>query len=125
MSFRIRGLSAEPFADLFALSDEELKTRGAVRQIADSNYPCRISLTDAKPGDELLLVNHEHHPVGSPYRMRFAIFVRQPDGVFARREVQIGPADDQFVAITHGLSDGESVAVGGVAELQTGFASLK
>jgi hypothetical protein len=77
MSFRIRGLSAEPFADLFALSDEELKTHGAVRQIADSNYPCRISLTDAKPGDELLLVNYEHHPVGSPYRMRFAIFVRQ------------------------------------------------
>ena len=76
MSFRIRGLSAEPFADLFALSDEELKTRGAVRQIADSNYPCRVSLTDAQPGDELLLVNYEHHPVGSPYRMRFAIFVR-------------------------------------------------
>ena len=77
MSFRIRGLSAEAFTEFFALSDEELKSRGAVRQIADSNYPCRVSLTDAELGDELLLVNYEHHPVASPYRMRFAIFVRQ------------------------------------------------
>ena len=77
MSFRITGLPVEPFAGLFDLSDEELKARGAVRRIADSGSPCRISLTDAEPGDELLLVNYEHHPVDSPYRMRFAIFVRR------------------------------------------------
>ena len=77
MSFRITGLPTEPFASLFDLSDEELKARGAVRRIADSGSPCRISLTDAEPGDELLLVNYEHHPVDSPYRMRFAIFVRR------------------------------------------------
>jgi hypothetical protein len=77
MSFRIRGLPAEPFADLFTLSDEELWARGAVRRIADGTYPCRISLTDSTPGDELVLVNHEHHPVDSPYRMRFAIYVRK------------------------------------------------
>ena len=74
MSFRISGLPAEHFADLFALSDEELKARGAVRRIAEANSPCRISLTDAQPGDELLLVNYEHHAVTSPYRMRFAIY---------------------------------------------------
>jgi uncharacterized protein DUF1203 len=80
MSFRITGLPAETFAPLFALSDEELAAHGAVRRIADDRvpgYPCRISLTDSKPGDELLLVNYEHHPVHSPYRMRFAIFVRK------------------------------------------------
>jgi Protein of unknown function (DUF1203) len=82
MSFRIRGLPAEPFADLFTLSDEELKARGAVRRIADANYPCRISLTDSTPGDELVLVNHEHHPVDSPYRMRFAIYVRKGEEQF-------------------------------------------
>ena len=82
MSFRIRGLSAEPFADLFTLSDEELKARGAVRRISDGNYPCRISLTDSVPGDELVLVNHEHHPVDSPYRMRFAIYVRKGEEQF-------------------------------------------
>src|SRR5262249_39626236 len=72
MSFRISGLPADQFADLFALSDQELVARGAVRRVADERtpgYPCRISLTDSRPGDELLLVNYEHHPVSSPYRM--------------------------------------------------------
>ena len=85
MSFRITGLPAEQFAHLFALSDEELAKRGAVRRIADDRtpgYPCRVSLTDSRPGDELLLVNYEHHPVASPYRMRFAIFVRKGEERF-------------------------------------------
>ena len=80
MSFRITGLPAEPFEELFALSDEELAARGAVRRIADNGgYPCRVGLRDSQPGDELLLVNYEHHPVGSPYRMRYAVFVRKGD----------------------------------------------
>ena len=82
MHFRIQGLPAENFAHLFALSDEELARSGAVRQIADGPRPCRISLTDAKPGDELILINYEHHPVTSPYRMRFAIYVRQDEATF-------------------------------------------
>jgi hypothetical protein len=82
MHFRIRGLPAENFAPLFALSDEELKERGAVRRIAEGPRPCRISLTDAKPGDELILVNYEHHAVASPYRMRFAIYVRAGEKTF-------------------------------------------
>jgi hypothetical protein len=85
VSFRIIGLSPEPFTDLFDLSDEALAARGAVRRIADDRVPgyaCRISLTDAHPGDEMLLVNHEHHPVSSPYRMRFAIYVRRGEEQF-------------------------------------------
>jgi hypothetical protein len=85
MSFRITGLPAEQFAPLFALSDEELERRGAVRRIADGRtpgYPCRVSLTDSRPGDELILVNHEHHAVDSPYRMRFAIFVRKGEETY-------------------------------------------
>ena len=85
MSFRIVGLPAEHFADLFALSEEELARRGAVRRIADQRspgYPCRVSLTDAQPGDELLLVNYEHHRVATPYRMRFAIYVREGEQTF-------------------------------------------
>ncbi len=85
MHFRIRGLPAEQFAPLFALSDDELAARGAVRRIADARqpgYPCRISLTDSKPGDELILVNYEHHAVASPYRMRFAIYVRKDEETF-------------------------------------------
>ena len=85
MSFRITGLPAENFAHLFALSDQELVAREAVRRIADERtpgYPCRISLTDSQPGDELLLVNYEHHPVSSPYRMRFAVYVREGEETY-------------------------------------------
>ena len=85
MSFRIVGLPAEDFAPLFALGDDALAARGAVRRIAEARNPgtpCRISLTDAQPGDELLLVNYEHHPVDSPYRMRFAIFVRKGEETY-------------------------------------------
>src|SRR5262249_8005495 len=87
MSFRITGLPTEPFAPLFALSDTELAARGAVRRIADGRkpgYPCRISLTDARPGDELILVNYEHHAVASPYRMRFAVYVRKGEETYDR-----------------------------------------
>ncbi len=85
MSFRITGLPAEKFSSLFELSDKELATQGAVRRTADARspgYPCRISLTDSKEGDELLLVNYEHHPVDSPYRMRFAIYVRRGEETY-------------------------------------------
>jgi hypothetical protein len=30
----------------------------------------------------LLLLNYEHHPVDSPYRMRFAIFVRRGEETY-------------------------------------------
>lgn len=85
MSFRITGLPAEDFAHLFALSDEELAARGVARRSADARtpgYPCRVSLTDSRPGDELLLVNYEHHPVRSPYRMRFAVYVRKGEETY-------------------------------------------
>jgi hypothetical protein len=85
MSFRITGLPAEHFAPLFALSGAELAAQGAVRRIADERtpgYPCRVSLTDSRVGDELLLVNYEHHPVPSPYRMRFAIYVRKGEETY-------------------------------------------
>ncbi len=85
MSFRITGLPAERFTHLFALSDAELAAQGAVRRTADARnpgYPCRVSLTDSRPGDELILVNYEHHDVGSPYRMRFAIYVRMSEETY-------------------------------------------
>jgi hypothetical protein len=85
MSFRITGLPAEDFTHLFDLADDELAARGAVRRIADARspgYPCRVSLTDSRAGDELVLVNYEHHPVASPYRMRFAIYVRRGEETY-------------------------------------------
>ncbi len=33
-------------------------------------------------GDELILINYQHHAVASPYRMRFAIYVRRAEETF-------------------------------------------
>jgi hypothetical protein len=84
MDFRISGLPADRFTELFSLSDDELAGRGALRVIADghSGYPCRVSLTDATAGDEVVLVNYEHHAVATPYRSRFAIYVRPGERTF-------------------------------------------
>jgi hypothetical protein len=84
MSLRIRGLPAEHFTHLFSLSDDalfELEARRITARRA-SHYPCRVSLRDAGPGEQLLLVNYEHHAVASPYRARFAIYVRPGDQTY-------------------------------------------
>lgn len=76
--FAIRGLDPSPFARYFAMSDAELATLGARRVRADGpGYPCRASLVDAAPGDELVLVAHAHHDVASPYRASGPIYVRR------------------------------------------------
>ncbi|HYW93096.1 MAG TPA: DUF1203 domain-containing protein [Gammaproteobacteria bacterium] len=79
MGIRITGLPAAQFSHLFTLSDTELTRRSAMRVIADRDrsLPCRVSLTDARAGDEVILVNYEHLPVATPYRSRYAIFVRE------------------------------------------------
>lgn len=82
MSFRITGLPAENFDHLFSLDDAELSAQGAVRRSAPGPVPCRISLTDATPGEEVILANYEHHAVDSPYRMRFAIYVRKGEATY-------------------------------------------
>jgi len=82
MSFRITGLPAENFDHLFAMSEAELAAQGAVRRKAPGAVPCRISLTDATPGEDVILTNYEHHAVDSPYRMRFAIYVRKGETTF-------------------------------------------
>ena len=53
------------------------------------------------------------------------VFFRRPDGVFERRAVETGAADDRRVEILRGLEVGQPVAVAGVAELVTGLVSLK
>jgi Protein of unknown function (DUF1203) len=122
MHFRIRGLPAEHFAPLFSLSAEELATQGAVRRIADARdpgYPCRVSLTDSHAGDELILLNYEHHPVDSPYRMRFAIYVRPGEETFdavdtvpaqlRRRTLALRAFDADAMMIGHALTDGKEL----------------
>lgn len=76
--FQITALPIENFASLFSLSDAALQARGAKRMVADKRpgFPCRVSLTDAEPGETVLLIPFTHHDVASPYRASGPIFVR-------------------------------------------------
>jgi hypothetical protein len=84
MSFRILGLPAAPFAELFGLSDQALAQRNALRTLADQPhaYPCRISLTDAEPGQSVILLHYLHHPVDTPFRASHAIYVREDEQTY-------------------------------------------
>jgi hypothetical protein len=78
MSFRVLGLSPEPFRPLFAMTDAQLHQMGARRVIAGNpRMPCRISMEHAELGEELLLLNFEHQPANTPYRAVHAIYVRK------------------------------------------------
>jgi hypothetical protein len=119
MNFRIVGLPADAFTHLFELSDADLAAVGGVRRMADGHYPCRVSLTDSQPGEELVLVNYEHHSVDSPYRMRFAIFVREGDQTYDRvnevpeqlrkRRLAVRSFDSKGMMVDHRLVDGQEV----------------
>jgi Protein of unknown function (DUF1203) len=78
-SFRFIGLPSGPFSRYFELSDAQLAACNARRVFATTKpgYPCRVSLTDADIGDELLLLPFEHQSASSPYRSSGPIFVRK------------------------------------------------
>lgn len=79
MTYRIRGLDPAPFAPLFALDDAGLAAINArrVTATADRGFPCRVSLEDARAGEELILLHHTSHDVETPYRSAYAIYVRR------------------------------------------------
>lgn len=79
MIFVIQALPMKPFAHLFELPADELETLNARRCTAarSPGYPCRVSLRDAAPGEELVLCRFEHQPAGGPYRGSGPVFVRR------------------------------------------------
>jgi hypothetical protein len=78
-SFQVVGIDHEPFQHLFSLTDEQLIEFSAKRCFATESpgYPCRISLEDARVGEELLLLPYLHQAATSPYRASGPIFVRR------------------------------------------------
>ena len=79
MSFRVTGLSPEPFRHLYGLPEAQLLAQGARRYTVDKSpgFPDRIELRDLIPGETALLVNYTHQPADTPYRASHAIFVRE------------------------------------------------
>ena len=78
MSFSVHGLSPDPFAPLYGLSDDALAKRRARRVVVNgTGFPERIEMRDGQVGETLLLVNFEHQPADTPYRSSHAVYVRE------------------------------------------------
>ena len=77
MTYRITGLARKEFEHFFAMDAAELAAHNAVRvtATADKGFPCRVSLDDAKAGEDLILLNYVSHDVATPYRSAYAIYV--------------------------------------------------
>jgi hypothetical protein len=122
MDFRIAGLAPERFAPLFALDDAALARHRALRRTCDGKpgFPCRVSLEDAQPGEEVLLVNYEHLPVDSPYRASHAIYVRasarrpfdavnELPAMLATRLLSLRAIDAQGLIVDADIAEGEAI----------------
>lgn len=79
MSYRIAGLNPSPFEPWFAMTDAQLLAQGARRLTVDDEpgFPCRVSLEDAKLGEQVIALSYQHQPAASPYRASGPIFLRQ------------------------------------------------
>ena len=90
--YRIQGLDPAPFKPLYGLNDDELAKRGIVRMTVDGpGFPCRVSLADRKPGEQVLLLNHVSNDVANPYRASHAIFVTEGAEISAEYVDEIPP----------------------------------
>jgi hypothetical protein len=138
MDFRISGLPVAPFAPLFGLSDAELAERNVKRCVAppDAQFPCRVSMVEAAPGERVLLLQYEHQPAASPYRAAGPIYVREGaretvvavnavPGLVRRRLLSVRAYDEAGMMLDADVADGAQLeplvdrlfAVKGVAYL--------
>jgi hypothetical protein len=79
MTYQIQPLEPQQFEHLFSLDQDELDQLGIVRMQANKTpgFPCRLSLQDAEPGDQMLLLNYCHLAEPGPYQSAHAIFISQ------------------------------------------------
>ena len=92
MTYRIEGLDPARFADADALL-----SAGAIRMTVNSPgaYPCRITLEDAEPGEQVLLLNFVSADGATPFRASHAIFVREGAVVAPRYDDAVPPFLDR------------------------------
>ena len=123
MSFRIRALPAEQFADLPGLDETALAARLIQRKTVDSypGCPCRVSLEDARPGETVHLLHYTHQTAESPFRASHAIYVRAnaktadlPQGdvpqMIRSRIISLRAFDASGIMVNAEVTDGDAVA---------------
>ena len=85
-----------------------------------SGYPCRVSLQDAEPGEEVLLVHYEHQNAATPFRASHAVYVRvnaqqarlaidEVPEMFRSRMLSLRAFDHRGMMLAADLAGGESL----------------
>ena len=94
MGLKISGLPFERFEHLMRLDAAALEAAGVVELRVDEEhaYPCRVTLQDAIPGEQVLLFNFPHQPAHSPYQASGPIIVRREA---ARTRIAVNEVPDQ------------------------------
>jgi hypothetical protein len=119
MHYRITGLPESQFTHLFDLSEAGLAAHQSRSMVVDRPYafPCRVSLTDAQPGERVVLTPYTHHAVDTPFRSTYAIYVRpgetrydaideMPD-MLRRRVLSLRAFDASGMMVGCELADGQ------------------
>lgn len=85
------------------------------------NMAARVTLTTERPAPTLAV------PMSAIVRdgLRNFVFVLKSDGTFERRRIEVGRTDDRLVEVKSGLQRGETVATGGVTQIQTAYAAVR
>lgn len=78
-NFKFVALNHQEFDHLNDLTIQELSERDIVLMTVNQfpGFPCRITLEDAEMGEEVFLINYDHHPVNSPYKASGPVFIRK------------------------------------------------
>jgi len=98
--FRISALPVSRFSHLFGKSDEDLRALGVIASLVDGpGSPCRVSMRDAKAGERVLLMNHQHQDADTPFRASHAIYV-----IDGAREARLEPGETPEVMRSRLLS---------------------
>ena len=121
--WHLSGLDHRQFEYLVEMDDSDLAARGIVRCVAtqDHGFPCRISLVDARVGEELLLLPYTHLACTSPYRASGPVFIRcqavrcvLPPGVVPpyvhRRQMSVRAYDAGAFMLSGQVCEGAEVA---------------
>jgi len=78
-NFKIKAIPAELFEPYFTWPKQKLRELDMELCVVEKSpgFPCRVSLEDAQVGEEVLLINYQHHKADSAYQSNGPIFVRR------------------------------------------------
>src|SRR5260370_23827129 len=117
MAFALKGLPPAAFQRWFQASGPELAAAGGrlITVDEDFGYPCRVSLTDAAVGEQVLLIPYQHVAGPSPYQAIGPVFVRRDAAAAAEVVDTIPPYLSRRVVVVKGDREQEDIVAAGVA----------